>query len=208
MGTRGLIRLCDEYGKIYAIVYSHWDSYPSGLGLILYKFLNGFNVSNGIGYKAASLYSVRKYTEFLDFLAKQRDADIRDVLIKATTLALEQAQKTANRFDDFPCESADTNMKQANGAGCLYAQLIAHLKVEMGSVYLQPADTDAKDQIMLEYVYEIKVTEGGGITIAIDDEGPLDLVAFEARCLRREDEASSEDDALIEKQFKLRSSSM
>ncbi len=198
MGTRGLIRLCDEHGKVYAVVYNHWDSYPSCLGLRLYKFLDGFTFSAGMEMNSSKLHSVRKYTDFLTFITEGNHFDTprQEILINATKSALEHAQLSAMQ-DSSGGNTSPVSSKRANGVGCLYAQLIAHLKVDIGSVYLHPADADERDQFLLEYVYEIKTNEQDGtITIAVNNEEPLKLDAWEARCLRTEDD--EEDDNVTE----------
>lgn len=43
-------------------------------------------------------------------------------------------------------------IKQANGMGCLAAQIIEHLKDGVGNVYIEPVRGDGRDQ---EYLYEI-----------------------------------------------------
>lgn len=179
MGTRGLIRLADAQGKPYATLYSQYDSYPEGIGAKLYKFLRGFKISNGFESNATILYSVRRYNNFLDFLAEGPARN--DTLIEAVTVARDKAIQRAER-DQYD----QSTIKQANGAGCLYAQLVAHLKINIGTIYLELSSPLMNDtNIMLEYVYEIR-TGDSGITVQVNDHGELGQVlsldAFGAYC--------------------------
>lgn len=56
----------------------------------------------------------------------------------------------------------DTPERAANGMGCLAAQLVKHLKDDIGNVYLYPTDAAGLGE---EYVY----------TIYLDDDGVLKL---------------------------------
>ena len=58
MSTRSLVRFATrEEGvsfsehpeRVEVQVYKHWDGYPSGHPVDLAKFLNGFNIVNGLG---------------------------------------------------------------------------------------------------------------------------------------------------------------
>jgi len=54
MGTRSLTEIRTAWDKkekpqTVAIIYRHWDGYPSGHGQDLYNFLNGLKIVNGIG---------------------------------------------------------------------------------------------------------------------------------------------------------------
>lgn len=51
MGTRCLTRIRDGHknAAICCTIYTHLDGYPSGHGLGLAKFLQGFRVVNGLG---------------------------------------------------------------------------------------------------------------------------------------------------------------
>jgi len=48
MGTRSLTRVYNEDGKEIICLYRQYDGYPEGHGLELAKFLNGFNMTDGI----------------------------------------------------------------------------------------------------------------------------------------------------------------
>jgi hypothetical protein len=188
MGTRGLIRLCDDQGQVYAIVYSQLDSYPQGLGAKLYRFLHEFTISNGMEMKAPMLYSMRKYTEFLDFLQQPEqqmhtEPQIHRVLLEAATQARDAAKKRA----DLITFDRSSTLKQANGIGCLYAQLIAHLKVTLGSIYLEPVYTRERvHDLLQEYKYDIVLDESGNITVGVTGHGltgeAMDLEAFATLC--------------------------
>ena len=172
MGTRGLIRLCDDQGQVYGIVYSQHDSYPQGLGAKLYRFLHGFTISK----KAPMLYSMRKYTEFLDFLQEPEQQihttpQLHRVLLETATKARDAAKKRADSitFD------------------CLYAQLIAHLKVTLGSIYLEAVyTTERVHDLLQEYNYDISLSESGKITVGVTGNGltgeAMDMEAFAILC--------------------------
>jgi hypothetical protein len=56
---------------------------------------------------------------------------------------------------------------QANGAGCLAAQMVAHFKVKVGGFYIEsPMVEGSYDNA---YTYTIKVSEGGVIGITVHD---------------------------------------
>jgi hypothetical protein len=42
MGTRGITRVIDSNGKTVVAQYGQWDHYPSGQGLNVLEFLNGY----------------------------------------------------------------------------------------------------------------------------------------------------------------------
>ena len=54
---------------------------------------------------------------------------------------------------------------QANGAGCLAAQVIAHFKVGVGGFYIVPLQEE--DDYAHDYTYTIKVKEWGVISITV-----------------------------------------
>jgi hypothetical protein len=66
---------------------------------------------------------------------------------------------------------------QANGAGCLAAQMIAHFKVGVGGFYIEPIrEEDALAKALFEahhpvhdYTYTIKVNEEGVIGITVHE---------------------------------------
>jgi hypothetical protein len=176
MGTRGLIRLCDAEGKVYATIYCHWDAYPEGLGVQLYKFLKDFSVGNGLDFNASKMYAIRKYTEFLNFLGEEKSTTqaTRDHLKQAVAQA--KGETEGRLCHDL---NGSSHLKQANGPGCLYAQLIAHLKVTVGSIYLELPSTP----VLVAFEYEIRASTSGVITIQVNGEGEvMDLKAFGAMC--------------------------
>ena len=61
---------------------------------------------------------------------------------------------------------------QANGAGCLAAQMIAHFKVGVGNFYIVPLQEE--DDYAYDYTYTIKVGRqlgGGNISITVHAYG-------------------------------------
>lgn len=54
-------------------------------------------------------------------------------------------------------EMDDKAGTHANGMGCLAAQLVAHLKTEIGNIYLYPAETDDAGQEYEYHVYQDRV---------------------------------------------------
>jgi len=52
---------------------------------------------------------------------------------------------------------SDDEVKVANGAGCLAAQIISHFKTGVGQFYLYPPKTRYMGE---EYVYEVSVVKG------------------------------------------------
>jgi hypothetical protein len=61
---------------------------------------------------------------------------------------------------------------QANGAGCLAAQMIAHFKVGVGNFYIVPLQEE--DDYAHDYTYTIKVDRqlgGGNISITVHAYG-------------------------------------
>ena len=49
MGTRSLTKIYNEENKILVTMYRQYDGYPSGHGVELLEFLNGFQIVNGLG---------------------------------------------------------------------------------------------------------------------------------------------------------------
>jgi len=54
---------------------------------------------------------------------------------------------------------------QANGAGCLAAQMVSHFKVGVGGFYIEPPMVDGLYDN--DYTYIVKVGEGGAIGIKV-----------------------------------------
>ena len=71
----------------------------------------------------------------------------------------------------LPLSLPQDGKRYCNGAGCLFAQLIAHLKQEPGNVYVASPDTPPQ-----EYAYDIDVdAEHGTVTEAkVSDHMPPD----------------------------------
>jgi len=170
MGTRGFVRLCDAHGRVYANIYCHWDGYPEGLGSRLYRFLLGFKVRNGLDVDADAAFAVRKYDDIVNFVTQDRNisSETRFLVVHAAGKALSEARCRMHRTS-----------KEANGPGCLYAQLVAHLKLTVGSIYLE---VDPAEACMAEYVYEIRTSRSGSISVQVDDGSPMDVEAFGGFC--------------------------
>jgi hypothetical protein len=58
--------------------------------------------------------------------------------------------------------SGDSEIKQANGAGCLAAQMIAHFKDGVGGIYIQPVSATDCGQ---DYCYHVYADDTNGITV-------------------------------------------
>lgn len=56
----------------------------------------------------------------------------------------------------------------ANGAGCLAAQLIKHLKTDIGGIYIVKPRTKLEDE---DYGYEITVQENLGVNVVVRKHG-------------------------------------
>lgn len=71
----------------------------------------------------------------------------------------------------------------ANGGGCFAAQLVAHLKTEIGGVYLYP--TEADQDAGQEFEYELYVTAGAPVQIKCFEvhykEGKTCIIDCEAK---------------------------
>lgn len=179
MGTRGLIRLCDAKGNVYAAVYTQYDSYPGALGAKLQGFLSGFTISNGFEFAAPILLSIRKYNDLLAYVEQDWNLlpDTRQKLISDLQVAQQHLESNAMLLNAHRSSS-----KQANGIECLYAQLIAHLKVTIGSVYLHLPGEDISGS-MIEYVYEIRPNDAEDqLTVKVGDSDSMDLVSFGDYC--------------------------
>ncbi len=102
-----------------------------------------------------------------------------------TTIVNEYNEKQA---EDIPSGVQYTG-KHTTRAGCIFAQLIAHLKGTVGSVYLEPVsgnDSSSYLSLFIEYVYEISVDGAGKITVKIFGHGlagePMDVETLGAFC--------------------------
>ena len=60
--------------------------------------------------------------------------------------------------------------KQANGAGCFAAQLIAHFKTAIGNVYIYPANT--KD-VGEDYIYSLSIKSYSPIRLTVSSFGNI-----------------------------------
>ena len=83
---------------------------------------------------------------------RQYDGDLRGH--GAELLAFLEPLKMVNGFS-----IGEPN--QANGAGCLAAQMIAHFKVDVGGFYIEPPMVEGLYEN--DYTYTIKVSMGGVI---------------------------------------------
>lgn len=68
----------------------------------------------------------------------------------------------------------------ANGAGCLAAQLIAHFKTEVGSIYC--VSLDPEETQWVDYVYDVAVAEDGAIEISVDNGPKMTVAEFGTWC--------------------------
>ena len=74
MGTRSLTVMQDEDGDEIAVLYRHWDGYPTGHGVALKEFLSDLTVVNGLGGDDAE----RRVANGADCLAAQIVAHFKE----------------------------------------------------------------------------------------------------------------------------------
>lgn len=137
MGTRGITQVIDSNGKTVVAQYGQWDHYPSGQGLNILEFLNGYknvdrlrsslnkgyfatdeelraavdSVANNDGWM--SMDEADKFASMFPSLTRDTGSDILKVLVYSTgRVPLRNDIEFIN--DDLFCEGVFTVNFQTN----------------------------------------------------------------------------------------------